>query len=211
MIKSDTASLLFAAMADLAIAAFRDGLDDVLDLSERIRLDALSQMADTRFAQDGDGGTRFTDPLAPEAQPSTNVLVILRPGALLVSSPSINTPLLLIWMQPFVENAYTKAMSTLRPYIGRLMYSTDDIEVLDIWVEAAAEDSDAEWRLRSWFENAGLHSLTDLSFRWVEMETLDVIEDLCGALGNARSLVHFRIHTDGSGVCAQPHTRMWAC
>lgn len=72
-------------MAALALATFHIRLDQVVELSERIRLQALHVMSDARFAQNGAGGTRFKDPSAGDPEASTPVLAILRRGALYAS------------------------------------------------------------------------------------------------------------------------------
>lgn len=90
-------------------------------------------------------------------------------------------------------------MPKLRPFNDRVMYSTSDIEVLDLWLDSAAEDPDTGSRLHSWF-STGQHTLTDLTFRYVDEDTLDLVESLLPALRNAPALIHFRILTDGTGV-----------
>lgn len=67
------------------VAAFVASLDEMVELSEMMRVESLVLFSDPRFAQNGAGGTRFIDASAGEAEADTPVLAMLRPGRLYVS------------------------------------------------------------------------------------------------------------------------------
>lgn len=108
-----------------------------------------------------------------------------------------------MYTQQFRNSPYFEWLPRLRPFDNRVMYSTCDIQVLDMWLDSAAEDDDTASRLLSWFA-AGQHSITDLTFRYAEEDSLGLVESLLTALCNAPYLIHFRILGGDRGVSTHP-------
>lgn len=113
----------------------------------------------------------------------------------------------LIFIQPFRNSEYMKWLPRLMQFDNRIMYSTKDIQVLDLWLESAAADADTASRLKSWFAG-GEHSLTDLTFRYVSEDPMELIPSLLVALEQAPFLIRLRILTPHS---VSTEALFWPC